>query len=353
MRDTAGVTGEGPGAEQRPFVYGRRWGRWPCELREENGEVAIAACSVPVTDIPARVEFYDPFNVYLDEEGTNRPPHLALATCGALSADEEDQIAGFDEFDAEDHQGFFTGHGCTAEDALGFTTRWGMLEYGLRFPLGPWAANALMPLWEFRGHASLTWAIVRVMRVLRSARQDEHVCRHWYGMLQWLAGIPGPLTLSGPAVSAFRGMPDWTRLMDAQEGDWRQQPTAAQRLAVLLESVINIFLQDALPLCRFVADHGGRAVPEARYATQTLLQAIRVMLYLDLTGGKDARTCGYRRCPEIFRLNEHQKAAERRGCSVYCQPEHGTREAQLRYREENASRARRLERARQRRHRRA
>jgi len=348
MRDTAGINSAGPGAEQRPFGYQRWWGRWPCELREQNEQAAIMAIGVLVKDIPTRVGFYDPFDVYLDEGRTNRPPHLALATCGGLSAEECDQIAGFDEFRPEDHERFFTDHGCTEAEALDFSTRWGMLEYGHRFPVGRWAEKGLVPLREFRAHASLTWTILQIIQVLRSARQSPQVCRHWYGMLQWLASIPGPCTFSGPAASAFKGTLGMARLVDGERGDWRQRPKAEQRLAVLLESVINILLQEAQPICRFLVEDDGRLTPVATYSTLTLLQAIHVMLYLDLTRGKEARTCAYRDCHAVFRPNAHQKAAERNGLVVYCCPDHGVKEAQRRYREGDPSRARKLEQARQR-----
>ncbi|HVF00070.1 MAG TPA: hypothetical protein VNA27_01845 [Rubrobacteraceae bacterium] len=72
---------------------------------------------------------------------------------------------------------------------------------------------------------------------------------------------------------------------------------------------LNSYLEDVSP--RAVIGKDGNL--ERRWRYRSLLQALYVMLYLDLTGGNTIKKCQSRGCPNYFRLGPQSK-------SIYCSP---------------------------------
>jgi hypothetical protein len=73
--------------------------------------------------------------------------------------------------------------------------------------------------------------------------------------------------------------------------------------------LLNTYLQEVSP--RAVIGEDGNL--ERSWYCRSLIQAMHVMLYLDLTGGNTIRKCQSRGCPNYFRVGSQSK-------SIYCTP---------------------------------
>ena len=83
--------------------------------------------------------------------------------------------------------------------------------------------------------------------------------------------------------------------------------TPAKHLVDWGQTSFNRYLQEVSP--RVVVAEDGILKPGWNY--RSLLQAMYIMLYLDLTGGNAIRKCQSRGCPNYFRVGSQ-------GGSIYC-----------------------------------
>ena len=342
------VTGLGV-HETNPRRYSRRWTRWPC--RVERGRI------VPLADVLALASStppkpYSPFEVYYAVKRGDETPHFALARRGWLPIDEVADLAQR-EYSPTGTRDFFRHHGCDHRAALEFASRWGLLGEGWVGAQG----EAEVPLkgialWEFRWQASYVRVMLDVWSAIR--RADEHSARLLLQALWWLAGIAEPLPSDGwlPGISrSERGSIGFQRVADTFDGRGPGRATQVQRAAQLLHDLLNIELAEVRPRTVYSVDPHGKPHLTATLTTDTLLQAILAMVYLDVTGHKDVGECALWSCAALFHMSAHKRTAEDQGKRVYCCRSHATRATSLRSTEKNREHVRAQARERKRRQR--